>query len=133
MLFGVGVLLSSHTVSYRKEQVCTIQPNMTRFKLSKPNKEQPGQREFYAACKPKKKKKKITLKLKKIRPKSNMKDVSHVQKDGVILKRPRRFKPGTVALREIRRFQSSADLLLRKKPFMRYREFYIIKQHSATP
>jgi len=30
-----------------------------------------------------------------------------------------RFKPGTVALREIRKFQKSTDLLLRKLPFQR--------------
>jgi hypothetical protein len=34
-------------------------------------------------------------------------------------KRPHRFRPGTVALREIRRYQKSTDLLLRKLPFMR--------------
>ncbi len=36
--------------------------------------------------------------------------------------RPRkahRFKPGTVALREIRRYQKTTDLLLRKAPFRR--------------
>lgn len=31
----------------------------------------------------------------------------------------RRFKPGTVALREIRRYQKSGDLLMRKLPFQR--------------
>jgi histone H3 len=31
----------------------------------------------------------------------------------------RRFRPGTVALREIRRYQKSTDLLLRKVPFVR--------------
>ena len=31
-----------------------------------------------------------------------------------------RYRPGTVALREIRRYQKSTDLLLRKAPFMRY-------------
>lgn len=31
----------------------------------------------------------------------------------------RRYKPGTVALREIRRYQKSTDLLLRKLPFAR--------------
>jgi histone H3 len=30
-----------------------------------------------------------------------------------------RFKPGTVALREIRRYQKNADLLIRKIPFQR--------------
>jgi histone H3 len=34
-------------------------------------------------------------------------------------KRPKRFRPGTVALREIRRYQRSTDLLIRKLPFAR--------------
>ena len=34
-------------------------------------------------------------------------------------KRKRRFRPGTVALREIRRYQKTTDLLLRKLPFQR--------------
>jgi histone H3/H4 len=34
-------------------------------------------------------------------------------------KKPHRFRPGTVALREIRRYQKSADLLLRKAGFQR--------------
>lgn len=32
---------------------------------------------------------------------------------------PRRYKPGTVALREIRRYQKTTDLLLLKLPFQR--------------
>lgn len=35
------------------------------------------------------------------------------------VRRPRRYRPGTVALREIRRYQKSTDLLLRKAPFQR--------------
>ena len=35
------------------------------------------------------------------------------------IKRPRRFRPGTVALREIRKFQKSTDLLIRKLPFQK--------------
>eukprot|EP00689_Sawyeria_marylandensis_P000905 EC820399.1.p1 GENE.EC820399.1~~EC820399.1.p1 ORF type:complete len:149 (+),score=74.16 EC820399.1:38-448(+) len=35
------------------------------------------------------------------------------------LKKPHRFKPGTVALREIRKYQKSTDLLIRKLPFQR--------------
>ena len=35
------------------------------------------------------------------------------------IKKPHRFKPGTVALREIRRFQKSTELLIRKLPFQR--------------
>merc|ERR1712093_588271 len=34
-------------------------------------------------------------------------------------KKPHRFRPGTVALREIRRYQKTTDLLLRKLPFQR--------------
>lgn len=36
-----------------------------------------------------------------------------------IVERPHRFRPGTVALREIRRYQRSTDLLIRKLPFAR--------------
>ena len=35
------------------------------------------------------------------------------------VKRPHRFRPGTVALKEIRRYQRSTELLLRKLPFQR--------------
>ena len=35
------------------------------------------------------------------------------------VKKPHRFRPGTVALREIRRYQGSTQLLLRKLPFQR--------------
>ena len=35
------------------------------------------------------------------------------------IKRPTRFRPGTVALREIRRYQKTTDLLIRKLPFQR--------------
>ena len=34
-------------------------------------------------------------------------------------KKPHRYRPGTVALREIRRYQKSVDLLIRKAPFQR--------------
>lgn len=34
-------------------------------------------------------------------------------------KKPHRFKPGTVALREIRKFQRTTDLQLKKAPFRR--------------
>ena len=33
------------------------------------------------------------------------------------VKKPHRYRPGTVALREIRRYQKSTDLLLKKLPF----------------
>ncbi len=35
------------------------------------------------------------------------------------MRKPHRYRPGTVALREIRRYQKSTDLLLRKLPFQR--------------
>ncbi|XP_040097290.1 histone H3.1 [Oryx dammah] len=35
------------------------------------------------------------------------------------VKKPHRYRPGTVALREIRRFQKSTELLIRKLPFQR--------------
>ncbi|KAJ1468672.1 early histone H3, partial [Baffinella frigidus] len=34
-------------------------------------------------------------------------------------KKPHRYRPGTVALREIRRYRKSTELLLRKLPFQR--------------
>ena len=35
------------------------------------------------------------------------------------IKKPHRFRPGTVALRDIRKYQKSTELLIRKKPFQR--------------
>ena len=35
------------------------------------------------------------------------------------IKKKRRFRPGTVALREIRKYQKSTELLIRKLPFQR--------------
>lgn len=35
------------------------------------------------------------------------------------VRKPFRYRPGTVALREIRRYQKSTDLLIRKAPFQR--------------
>ena len=35
------------------------------------------------------------------------------------VKKPHRYRPGTVALREIRRYQKSTELLIRKLPFFR--------------
>ncbi|KAG2742245.1 histone H3 [Suillus brevipes Sb2] len=42
---------------------------------------------------------------------------AHTATGGV--KKPHRFRPGTVALREIRRYQKSTELLIRKLPFQR--------------
>ena len=49
----------------------------------------------------------------KVAKKSGMK----APKGGV--KKPHRFRPGTVALKEIRRYQKSMELLIRKLPFQR--------------
>ena len=35
------------------------------------------------------------------------------------IRKPRRFRPGTVALRQIRKYQKSTELLIRKLPFQR--------------
>ena len=42
------------------------------------------------------------------------------------VKRPRRYRPGTVALREIRKYQQGTDLLIRKLSFQR-----LVKEISA--
>lgn len=34
-------------------------------------------------------------------------------------RKKRRFKPGTAAIKEIRKYQKTTDLLIRKMPFMR--------------
>ncbi|RMZ86210.1 hypothetical protein DV737_g316, partial [Chaetothyriales sp. CBS 132003] len=39
--------------------------------------------------------------------------------DPIPHRRPHRYKPGTIALREIRRYQQSTDLLILKLPFAR--------------
>ena len=35
------------------------------------------------------------------------------------VKKPHRYRPGTVALRQIRKYQKSTDLLIQKAPFLR--------------
>ncbi|WVQ66473.1 histone H3 [Kwoniella botswanensis] len=49
--------------------------------------------------------------------KSTSKTQGAVTSGGV--KKPHRYRPGTVALREIRRYQKSTELLIRKLPFQR--------------
>ena len=105
---------------------------MAKSKLKVPKKETPGLRGFHAACKPggkiagtddneRKKRRKTKITVRK----------SRVGNGVGTVRKPRRFRPGTVALREIRRFQSSSELLLRKRPFMRYSKFYVsfVKSH----
>jgi histone H3 len=49
--------------------------------------------------------------------KDNAKTIKN--KGGEGIKKPHRFRPGTVALREIRKYQRSVDLLIPKAPFTR--------------
>lgn len=46
------------------------------------------------------------------------KGIKTIPADGV-KKKNHRFRPGTVALREIRKYQKSTDLLIKKAPFLR--------------
>jgi histone H3 len=48
------------------------------------------------------------------------------------VKKPHRYKPGTVALREIRRYQKSTELLIRKLPFQRLVRFCRSSSVAAT-
>ena len=52
------------------------------------------------------------------------------------VKKPHRYKPGTVALREIRRYQKSTELLIRKLPFQRlvssYHRFIACLQRTSS-
>ena len=54
---------------------------------------------------------------KQLPKKKPVKRVQHPSTGGV--KKPHRYRPGTVALREIRRYQKSTELLIRKVPFNR--------------
>ena len=47
------------------------------------------------------------------------------------VKKPHRYKPGTVALREIRRYQKSTELLIRKLPFQRLVSFHSTSRFSG--
>ena len=53
---------------------------------------------------------------KKGKAKGSMKKLPPAQQP---TKKPHRYRPGTVALREIRRYQKSTELLIRKLPFQR--------------
>jgi len=55
---------------------------------------------------------------KQVATKSARKSTQNTATGGGV-KKPHRFKPGTVALREIRRYQKSTELLIRKLPFQR--------------
>ena len=63
-------------------------------------------------------KKTLSSKVPKKRP-SNKAAKKTAPQNVVGVKKPHRYRPGTVALREIRKFQKSTDLLIRKLPFQR--------------
>ena len=48
-----------------------------------------------------------------------MTDKGRTAGDPIPTRKPRRYKPGTLALREIRRYQASTELLILKLPFAR--------------
>ena len=49
------------------------------------------------------------------------------------VRKPHRYRPGTVALREIRRYQKSTELLVRKLPFQRLaREVLHAQSNTVT-
>lgn len=54
---------------------------------------------------------------KKPETKKTVKEYKGPKAGGV--KKPHRYRPGTVALREIRKYQKSSELLIRKLPFQR--------------
>jgi histone H3 len=47
-----------------------------------------------------------------------------------VVKKPKRYRPGTVAIREIRKYQKSTDLLIRKLPFQRLVKEIASNYHS---
>ena len=53
--------------------------------------------------------------------------------DPVPVGRRRRYRPGTLALREIRKLQNNTDLLLRKLPFARVVGFLCPEALDRTP
>ena len=48
------------------------------------------------------------------------------------VRKPRRFRPGTVALRQIRRYQKTTELLIRKIPFQRLVREIIYKMRGTS-
>jgi len=60
--------------------------------------------------------KKIVVGVKKKKQSGNASGGQQTQRER---QRPHRYRPGTVALREIRKYQKSTNLLIRKLPFQR--------------
>lgn len=55
--------------------------------------------------------------MKMLASKSSAKATKNIATGGI--KKPHRYRPGTVALRQIRQYQKSTELLIRKLPFQR--------------
>lgn len=56
----------------------------------------------------------------KVKPQKKTKELSSPDQEKKIhVRKPHRFRPGTVALREIRKYQRDGSLLIRKLPFQR--------------
>lgn len=53
------------------------------------------------------------------RPRTNTSALNNEQLPTVLAKKPKRFRPGTKALREIRRYQKGTDMLIKRLPFQR--------------
>jgi histone H3 len=60
----------------------------------------------------------------------SVKDLKSKHEGGGGLKKPHRFKPGTVALRQIRKYQKSTDLLIPRAPFLRLLRGIINDHHT---
>jgi histone H3 len=64
----------------------------------------------------------VAIKIKQTKPKTGVKGVKSlaiVKKISSGIKKPHRFRPGTVALREIKKYQKGTELLISKMPFCR--------------
>lgn len=82
--------------------------------------DEPAKRRTKSKGKPKKmSKEKVLKEVTKIRKHVASKAARKTVPGEVKHRKPHRFKPGTVALREIRRYQKSTEMLIRKLPFQR--------------
>ena len=68
-------------------------------------------------------------------PRKQLATKAHRKETGVIsyggVKKPYRYRPGTVALREIRAYQKSTELLIRKLPFQRLIREIVQQKHGS--
>lgn len=64
---------------------------------------------------------------------SDVTDANHAADDQPRTRKPRRYKPGTLALKEIRRYQKSTDLLMLKLPFSRLVRSLLLSLSSDVP